>query len=218
MEAWTTDHQAGEEKRTDAWGRGGQTAGRGNGAWPREAAAAVGNGAPSSEPPRAAESLEGDSHQRGWAGSALHSPFFRRTSSDSGLRLTETTFITRWFPPWRMSETTCLCPTFTTFTPFTCVARREGIRGGDGGPTSWDSPQLCRQHLATGVPKHRQKNRRASDPHGCTREGLLRAPSPRAPQDLPPPWLCLVRGGANPMQLGLQLGTGSDCSGFVSSR
>lgn len=29
----------------------------------------------------------------------LHLPFFRTTSSDSGLRLTETTFITRWFPP-----------------------------------------------------------------------------------------------------------------------
>lgn len=46
-------------------------------------------------------------------------PFFRTTSSDSGLRLTETTFITRWFPPCRIKETTCLCPTFTTLTPFT---------------------------------------------------------------------------------------------------
>ena len=48
-----------------------------------------------------------------------HLPFFRTTSSDSGLRLTETTFITRWFPPCRIKETTCLCPTFTTLTPFT---------------------------------------------------------------------------------------------------
>lgn len=48
-----------------------------------------------------------------------HLPFFRTTSSDSGLRLTETTFITRWFPPCRIKDTTCLCPTFTTLTPFT---------------------------------------------------------------------------------------------------
>lgn len=180
-----------------------------------------GNGAPSSKPTRAAESLEGDSNRRGWwggGGSALHSPFLRTTSSDSGLRLTETTFIPRWFPPWRMSETTCLCPTFTTFTPFTCVARREGIRRGGAGPISWGPPQPCRQHPATGVPEHRQKNCKASDPPCCTQEGLLRVLSPRAPQDHPLPWLCLVRGGANPMWLGLQLGTGSDCSVAVSSR
>lgn len=47
------------------------------------------------------------------------SPFLRMTSSVSGLRVTDTTFISSLFPPCRISDTTCLCPTFTTFTPLT---------------------------------------------------------------------------------------------------
>lgn len=43
----------------------------------------------------------------------------RRAPSSSGFLVTDTTFMTRRFPPWRISATTCLCPTFTTFTPFT---------------------------------------------------------------------------------------------------
>lgn len=46
-------------------------------------------------------------------------PFLRTTSSDSGLRVTDTTFISSRLPPCRIKDTTCLWPTFTTFTPFT---------------------------------------------------------------------------------------------------
>lgn len=43
----------------------------------------------------------------------------RRAPSSSGFLVTDTTFMMRRFPPWRIRATTCLCPTFTTFTPFT---------------------------------------------------------------------------------------------------
>lgn len=92
-------------------------------AGPKEAATAGGEWSPPFQDHKGSRDPGGRLDPK-WMGSALHSPFFRTTSSDSGLRLTETTFISRWFPPWRMSETTCLCPTFTTFTPFTCAARR----------------------------------------------------------------------------------------------
>ena len=61
--------------------------------------------------------------------------------------------MTRRFPPWRIRATTCLCPTFTTFTPFTWD-RQAGGRGGPGvssagsgvsappGRTGKDEPHL----------------------------------------------------------------------------
>lgn len=62
---------------------------------------------------------------RSWRAEAGHrglkpdaSPL-RRAPSSSGFLVTDTTFMTRRFPPWRIRATTCLCPTFTTFTPFT---------------------------------------------------------------------------------------------------
>lgn len=48
----------------------------------------------------------------------------RRAPSSSGFLVTDTTFMTRRFPPWRIRATTCLCPTFTTFTPFTWTDSR----------------------------------------------------------------------------------------------
>lgn len=46
-------------------------------------------------------------------------PFLRITSSVSGLRVTVTTFISSLLPPCRIRDTTCLCPSLITFTPFT---------------------------------------------------------------------------------------------------
>lgn len=37
--------------------------------------------------------------------------------------------MTRRFPPWRIRATTCLCPTFTTFTPFTWKGQGQGGEG-----------------------------------------------------------------------------------------
>lgn len=65
-----------------------------------------------------------------------HLPFFRTTSSDSGLRVTETTFMSRRLPPCLIRETTCLWPTFTTLTPFTC-------RGGRGAESQDWSGLVC---------------------------------------------------------------------------
>lgn len=47
-------------------------------------------------------------------------PFLRAVSSGSRFRLTVTTLIRSRFPPWRIMLTTCLWPTFTTFSWFTC--------------------------------------------------------------------------------------------------
>lgn len=49
--------------------------------------------------------------------------FFLIPSSSSGFRLTVTTFISRLFPPCRIMETTCLCPTFTTLMLLTSIRK-----------------------------------------------------------------------------------------------
>ncbi len=46
-------------------------------------------------------------------------PFFRAVSSGSRFRLTVTTLIIKWLPPWRIMLTTCLWPTLTTLSWFT---------------------------------------------------------------------------------------------------
>lgn len=70
----------------------------------------------------------------------------RRAPSSSGFLVTDTTFMTSRFPPWRIRATTCLCPTFTTFTPFTWD------RQAGGGPF-----QVCPSQDSGG-----------STPPGCT--------------------------------------------------
>lgn len=53
-------------------------------------------------------------------------PFLRAVSSGSRFRLTVTTLIRSRFPPWRIMLTTCLWPTFTTFSWFTCHKHTQG--------------------------------------------------------------------------------------------
>lgn len=58
----------------------------------------------------------------------------RRAPSSSGFLVTDTTFMTRRLPPWRIRATTCLCPTFTTFTPFTWDRQAAGWGGPRARP------------------------------------------------------------------------------------
>lgn len=55
-------------------------------------------------------------------------PFFLAVSSGSRFLVTVTTFSTRWLPPCRIMFTTCLWPTFTTFSLLTCTERKESFR------------------------------------------------------------------------------------------
>lgn len=50
-------------------------------------------------------------------------PFFRAVSSGSRFRLTVTTLMIKWLPPWRIMLTTCLWPTLTTLSWFTYKKR-----------------------------------------------------------------------------------------------
>ncbi len=54
--------------------------------------------------------------------------FFRTPSSISGFRVTMTTLTMRLLPPCLIILTTCLCPTLTTFWPFTWKKERNNIQ------------------------------------------------------------------------------------------
>ena len=70
--------------------------------------------------------VRGQSREPGHRGPKPESSPLRRAPSSSGFLVTDTTFMTRRFPPWRIRATTCLCPTFTTFTPFTWDSQGPG--------------------------------------------------------------------------------------------
>lgn len=72
----------------------------------------------------------------------------RRAPSSSGFLVTDTTFMTSRFPPWRIRATTCLCPTFTTFTPFTW----DRQAGGGRSKCVLLRTQRAAPHLAAQVP------------------------------------------------------------------
>lgn len=69
--------------------------------------------------------------QSGHRGQQADPSPLRRAPSSSGFLVTDTTFMTSRFPPWRIRATTCLCPTFTTFTPLTWD-RQAGGQGWSG--------------------------------------------------------------------------------------
>lgn len=86
--------------------------------------------------------------------------------------MTVTTLRTRWFPPWRIMFTTCRCPTFTTFSLFTCGDTAAAVRGA---PEAGRAALLCRNQRCSRGDTGRGEQLGA----GSRGRFLWPAPSPR---------------------------------------